>query len=281
VFDRSVRRSRLTFLRASLRSLVPDILSARNPQASAGRQGQERTFCEPATTEPSKHSPGTSSLGKSNLANKAAERHPKMQRLSNLGLRALIFFSLVTLAFSQSDPTLGLQTFGSERVSAYDSIDVKSSRVLITIPVRDKTGKIPVSFKLLDNSHAWYDGGWAVSTAFVATLFAADLGLSGPFAYSYCGEGGNAFPESQVSEVTGAVHNTALVNSQCITSDGSGYTIDSNDSIKPACGSTSALGKDDVRLRFLPFGHLQPLDRAGWGLDADKQCQWCRYVLLA
>jgi RHS repeat-associated protein len=82
-----------------------------------------------------------------------------------------LFSALAALAFAQSDPAAGIIPFSTQIASGYESVDMASSNILVTIPIRNKPGKIPFSYGLTMNSHAYAaSGGWAISTGFTAAL---------------------------------------------------------------------------------------------------------------
>ena len=70
-------------------------------------------------------------------------------------LAVLFVFTLMSAAVAQIDPAAGVIPFSTQAVGAYDSIDLASSNILITVPVREKAGKVPFSFKVVANSHAY------------------------------------------------------------------------------------------------------------------------------
>jgi len=67
----------------------------------------------------------------------------------------LYFFFLFAAAEGQSDPAAGLPMFSTQLPGGlYESIDPATSNIYVQIPVRNKNGKIPFSYKLALNSHA-------------------------------------------------------------------------------------------------------------------------------
>jgi len=71
-----------------------------------------------------------------------------------------VCFAIVLLLASASaaqDPTAGIQLFStSATAGTVDRLDLATSNIFISIPVRSKTsGVFPFSFALVSNSHAW------------------------------------------------------------------------------------------------------------------------------
>jgi hypothetical protein len=60
----------------------------------------------------------------------------------------------VGMAWPQ-DPAAGILPFSTQAVGIYDSVDLATSNINVTIPVRNKQGKIPFSYSLVGNSHSY------------------------------------------------------------------------------------------------------------------------------
>lgn len=131
-------------------------------------------------------------------------------------LLAVILLSL-QISMAQSDPTAGVTPFSTQLGGVYDVVDAATSRVLVTIPVRDKDGKMPFPFKLVGNYHAYSPAkSWYMSTGIFGVPLAADLGVFAPISCpnGYC----------LLADATGATH---PYNSSppANTLDGSGYYL--------------------------------------------------------
>jgi len=192
----------------------------------------------------------------------ASNPHPFLLALSR-GLKAVsltIVLPLVSLgtatAQTQTDPAAGVVPFSTRAGSAYDSVDPATSNVMVTIPVRSKIGKIPFSFNLIGNSHAYIDSDtvtvegktqtyyfWHFNGGPSGQVFAGDLGAylaNTTFApgsgVTNCGSSDGYYSGFYVVDPTGASHllpSTMKVDTAgCIatpvvgvTGDGSGFTV--------------------------------------------------------
>lgn len=56
---------------------------------------------------------------------------------------------------AQNDPNAGVPTFATTVGGAYDTVDLATSGILLRIPLRTKAGKLPFSYSLVGNSHAY------------------------------------------------------------------------------------------------------------------------------
>jgi RHS repeat-associated protein len=88
---------------------------------------------------------------------------------------ALCLFSGAS-AIAQTDPAAGIFPFSTQAPGILDSIDLSTSNINVQIPVRNKLGKIPFSYKLLMNSHAY---GYHLSGVNTPTLWEINGGLTG------------------------------------------------------------------------------------------------------
>lgn len=71
-----------------------------------------------------------------------------------VGLSLVIL--VASLASAQApDPAAGNLPFASQIAGQYDSVDLATSNISVTIPVRSKNEKIPFSFALYGNTHAY------------------------------------------------------------------------------------------------------------------------------
>lgn len=82
---------------------------------------------------------------------------PSQQIISFLCITCLICVFLTSFAVraAAQDPAAGIQPFSTLINGAYDSVDISTNNVLLAIPVRNKDGKIPFSFKLVMNEHPY------------------------------------------------------------------------------------------------------------------------------
>jgi RHS repeat-associated protein len=79
-----------------------------------------------------------------------------MNEISKTVLLVCIFcLFLSETAPAQFDPAAGIQPFSSQVADSFASVDLASGNIFVNIPVRGKTGKIPFSFALSMNSHAY------------------------------------------------------------------------------------------------------------------------------
>jgi hypothetical protein len=63
---------------------------------------------------------------------------------------------VVSCASAQTpDPVVGNLPFASQAGGQYDSVDLATSNISVSIPVRSKNEKIPFSFALYGNTHAY------------------------------------------------------------------------------------------------------------------------------
>jgi len=187
----------------------------------------------------------------SNLCAVPVVKHPV------LGLLAVALLAGVALG---QDPAAGILPFSTQIAGAYESIDLATSNIVVSIPVRNKTGKIPFSYNLVMNSHAysWYGQGgtqrwqWVVSTSPVQTNppvnFQALSGRlsAGPLLSSVpqtCQGNAGYITKFYVRDLAGTNHITSTLShpinltgdSLCgtnggfpetvTTTDGSGYTV--------------------------------------------------------
>src|ERR1700678_341445 len=166
---------------------------------------------------------------------------------SSLFLSLAIPISLI----AQTDPAAGILPFSTQAVGIYESVDLATSNINLTIPIRQKTGKIPLSFTLGGNSHAYIyqpaieysPTAWGVNSGLGLQALAA---LAGPAESSNkdvtCSGGahriGHWSSYYSVVDPTGANHRLPLFDvweglpAGCeaappttTTIDGSGYTV--------------------------------------------------------
>lgn len=68
--------------------------------------------------------------------------------------RSFLLSLILSIPLAQ-DPAAGIQPFSTQINGAYDAIDMATNNTFLAIPVRIKDGKIPFSFKLVMNEHAY------------------------------------------------------------------------------------------------------------------------------
>src|SRR5207244_2709005 len=130
---------------------------------------------------------------------------------------------------AQGDAAGGIPPFSTQLGGVYDLVDAASSRILVTVPVRSKNGKIPFPFRLVGNFHATVlccNQGWGVTSYLQATPLAADLGVyttSNTNLATRSGTCGSGYYAGfWLVDALGGFH---PVNCTGQTSDGSGYTL--------------------------------------------------------
>lgn len=75
----------------------------------------------------------------------------------------LVLLSTLLLPSLSPAQNSGIQPFATLGGGPLDAIDLASSNIMITIPVRVKTSKIPFSYRLILNSHLSKNGtAWSV-----------------------------------------------------------------------------------------------------------------------
>jgi hypothetical protein len=164
----------------------------------------------------------------------------------SLFLPVAFVICVLTTALGQTDPVAGMMPFSTRAGSGFDSVDLATSNILLSLPVRTKNQKIPFSFALYGNSHAFTypipvqppgQTQWDV----FSTIFGGEsLGVqtTSSTRTKTC-NGKTNDTESYnfvVIDVSGAVHplpaNVKVDNDNCdplpvtgVTTDGSGYTM--------------------------------------------------------
>jgi hypothetical protein len=82
-------------------------------------------------------------------------RKHRIASASTIGMwLSLSLAAFVGTAWPQ-DPAAGILPFSTQAVGIYDSVDLATSNINVTIPVRNKQGKIPFSYNLVGNSHPY------------------------------------------------------------------------------------------------------------------------------
>jgi RHS repeat-associated protein len=154
---------------------------------------------------------------------------------------ALVLFSWASpkLAQSQTDPNAGIIPFSTHEFG----IDLATGNITTTIPVRNKTGKIPFSYAIVSNNQAYTTASgsstsWNVTTGFYGSPTGPAQLIGVGLQYTKNGincNGGSFWTHLAVSDSTGASHpfgasfeiNTcsSAPLSAATTTDGSGYTL--------------------------------------------------------
>jgi hypothetical protein len=122
-------------------------------------------------------------------------------RLIHYLLVHLALFLSVTVAALCQDPAAGIIPFSTQAASGYESIDLATGNIFVSIPVKAKSGKIPFSYTLSMNTGAYWtgyrnQGGAWVDTWTVGTIaglapflpFSANVGYThtGTLSPEYC-----------------------------------------------------------------------------------------------
>ena len=74
--------------------------------------------------------------------------------MTRFAIAFCIFTSFLAVATAQ-DPSAGIQPFSTQVGGQIDSIDLATSNIYLAIPIRQKNGKIPFSYELVGNFHAY------------------------------------------------------------------------------------------------------------------------------
>jgi RHS repeat-associated protein len=89
-------------------------------------------------------------------------RRSLLVRLGCMKVILTVAVGMLVLARSvvaQQDPAAGNIPFSTQVGGVYETVDLASSNVLLQIPIRNKSGKLPFSFDLTLNTHAFLQGG--------------------------------------------------------------------------------------------------------------------------
>ena len=178
---------------------------------------------------------------------------PYALRQKHLLLALLVLMSYGPLGFSQNANSPGIEPFSTQTGSGYDAINLSSSNILLTFPIRTKSGPVPLSFALhaaptlsinANSTYSWYLPN-AGSLTFSDGLGMLNSGVQSTPASETCqpssGVTDNYFQYNNVSIVdeSGAAHPLSIgpmfynpcsqtystpLQTTLITSDGSGYT---------------------------------------------------------
>jgi len=73
-----------------------------------------------------------------------------MLRCVITALGVLVCFSFPVVAQDMSN---GIPPFSAQVGGVYDKVDPQTGRIMITIPIRQKAGPMPVTFSLVMNNH--------------------------------------------------------------------------------------------------------------------------------
>src|SRR5437879_4120352 len=153
----------------------------------------------------------------------------------------LVLHFLASIATAQ-DAMSGIPSFSTQEATRYESLNIANGNVMVEIPVRHKSGKIPFALDLIGNFHAvlnasssWGVSGW--------TPIAVQSGVYGAYAQSFVtlsqhvlcnGQLENLYSASVIDSL-GTSHPTGLrwddfgcfgsFPQTATTSDGSGFTV--------------------------------------------------------
>jgi RHS repeat-associated protein len=162
-----------------------------------------------------------------------------------VGLSLAILVTSFTFAQIPSDPAAGNIPFATQIGGTYDVVDLATSNILVTVPVRAKNEKIPFAFALFGNSHAYTYPNvnnhnlpqWAISSSLVGRD-SISVFLTSSTRTITCGSDSKDTESYNfaVVDFSGAAHalpsNIKIDNDGCdpspvtgMTSDGTGYTM--------------------------------------------------------
>ena len=133
---------------------------------------------EPSDTQPAVIISGEDSLFLARLSTAA-------RRIWSMSVHTGLFLLMLGTAMGQLDPSAGIQPFSTQVGGQYDSIDLATSNISLTIPIIKKDGKTPFSYQLVGNYHAYIvtpgagNGYFVVSSGIATTLNEWGGGLSG------------------------------------------------------------------------------------------------------
>jgi RHS repeat-associated protein len=170
-----------------------------------------------------------------------------------VSLFAVLFTGMAVSSSAQTPNSTGVQLFSTQTGSTFDTVNLSSSNIMFTLPIRSKNGPIPFSFSLRRNPtlgiiNAGTDFAWYLVDSGAMRLTAGapleDIGVvSTPVGYQCQVSNGvfdnyNQYNNNSVIDATGAIHPLAgsLSYNPCtqkystplqtsfLTTDGSGYT---------------------------------------------------------
>ncbi|HXW93975.1 MAG TPA: hypothetical protein VEK33_25715 [Terriglobales bacterium] len=75
--------------------------------------------------------------------------------MPRFAVRISLVVFLTSLALAQLDPASGILPFSTHMTGLNQSVDLATGNILVTIPIRNKIGKIPFTFQQASNSHAY------------------------------------------------------------------------------------------------------------------------------
>jgi RHS repeat-associated protein len=157
----------------------------------------------------------------------------------------VLLFGVRETGIAQTDPNAGILPFSVQLGGPYDFVNPATSAITIIVPVRSKSGKIPFSFSLAANSHAFltitsHGIYWAVDKGFKQATPFPSAGAP-PAIQSFCNGNTNqpdyTYNNFYVVDQTGATHplpnggideigcNGYPTSRTAMTQDGSGYTL--------------------------------------------------------
>ncbi len=126
---------------------------------------------------------------------------------------------------AQSDPSAGIQPFSTQVNDQYDSIDLASSNIYLSIPILQKNGKFPFSYQLVGNFHVYpvfnNEDFWAVSAGVNSVSKGWGGGLSGVPSAADLGKGQiNTLTGNPIIEDVGIWVNYVASYFQCVNPEG-------------------------------------------------------------
>jgi hypothetical protein len=213
------------------------------------------------------HSP-TSSLSQSTHKHESSSRWASLVRNGSLcpesphefvfssgkwiSVFAVLFSTCAVSSIAQTPNSLGVEPFSTQTGSAYDTINLSSGNLMLTLPVRSKSGPIGFSFALTENpflSEDSSDGIWSLPQGGFGLMRlntgspVQDVGVTSQTVQLNCQVGQttnyyNQYNNIQVVDATGATHRIGAsvsfnpctntpsphYGTSWLTLDGSGYT---------------------------------------------------------
>lgn len=152
-----------------------------------------------------------------------------------LALPGLILLLVTGQARAQTDPNGGIVPFSTHEFG----IDLATGNITTTIPVRNKTGKIPFSYAIVSSSHAFivpgtstYATAWKVTTGFTGAavepyrlLGASLLYTNGAIAYGEKCTSDAFYSNLAVMDNLGTIHPFYAQVNVCSTAEMGGLQL--------------------------------------------------------
>jgi hypothetical protein len=144
---------------------------------------------------------------------------------------SLILLLVASVASAQIDPAAGILPFSTQGIGG---VDLATSNVYVSAPIRNKAGKIPFSYGLMGNFHSYIWNSGSSSQWFTNAYFIPQPAQSfswGALSSNCPGQGAQLW-NLYVTDATGAQHPvpgaiscSGQRNLLSTATDGSGYTL--------------------------------------------------------